>query len=65
MSKIEIYLGEPSPDGAWRWRLRARNGKIVAMGEGYKTRAGAVAGAKAFQRAAATVRWVFLDKLIY
>ncbi len=28
--------------GEWRWRLKARNGRIVAdSGEGYKTRAGA------------------------
>lgn len=61
MSKIEVYEGEPSPDGAWRWRLIARNGKIVASGEGYKRRAGAVAGAKAMQRAAALARWVYGD----
>lgn len=64
MSKIEIYLGESSPDGAYRWRLRARNGRVIAIGEGYKTRSGAVAGAKAMQRAAATARWVFLDDLV-
>jgi len=23
----------------WRWRLRARNGEIIAHGEGYETRA--------------------------
>lgn len=22
--------------GQWRWRLRARNGKIIASGEGYR-----------------------------
>lgn len=31
--KIELY---PGPDGLWRWRLRAANGKITADGsEGY------------------------------
>ena len=30
--------------GEWRWRLKARNGRIVAdSGEGYKTRAGVLA----------------------
>jgi uncharacterized protein YegP (UPF0339 family) len=29
--KIEIY----QVDAGWYWRLRARNGRIVASGEGY------------------------------
>jgi uncharacterized protein YegP (UPF0339 family) len=29
--KIEIYR----VDAGWYWRLKARNGKIVASGEGY------------------------------
>lgn len=34
--KIEIYKDSR---GEWRWRLRSRNGKIVAdCGEGYKTK---------------------------
>lgn len=28
----EIY---PDPSGAWRWRLVAGNGEVVASGEGY------------------------------
>lgn len=36
--KLDIYKDSR---GEWRWRLRARNGKIVAdSGEGYKTTAG-------------------------
>ena len=53
MSKIEIYQARPSQDGDWRWRLVASNRKIVAQGEGYLRRAGAIRGAQAMQRAAA------------
>ena len=38
--KIEIYKDDA---GEWRWRMVARNGKIVAdSGEGYRRRLGAV-----------------------
>lgn len=26
-------------DGQWRWRLRAKNGEIIASGEGYNDKA--------------------------
>lgn len=29
---IEIYEGQ---DGGWYWRMRDRNGEIIASGEGY------------------------------
>ena len=33
-AKIEAYKGA---DGDWRWRLRAKNGRIIAHGaEGYR-----------------------------
>ena len=32
---FEIY----EVGGAWRWRLRAANGEVVAVGESYRTRA--------------------------
>jgi uncharacterized protein YegP (UPF0339 family) len=38
-------------DGSWRWRLYARNGEIVASGEGYTTERDARKGVKAVQRA--------------
>lgn len=58
MSKIEIFR---DTSGEWRWRLKARNGEIVASGEGYKTKAGAMRGAAAMQRAAASAMVVALD----
>lgn len=57
MSKIEIYQ---DAGGEWRWRLKARNGEIVAQGEGYKTRAGAERGAEALRRAAMQAKVVRL-----
>lgn len=30
----------------WRWRLKAKNGKIIAVSEGYNTRRGCVNGVK-------------------
>jgi uncharacterized protein YegP (UPF0339 family) len=37
MSRFEVYEVE---DGKWGWRLIARNGEILATGDGYKTRNG-------------------------
>ncbi len=38
--------------GEFRFNLKARNGEVVASGEGYKTRSGAHEGAEAVKRAA-------------
>ena len=37
----------------WRFRLKAGNGEIVAVGESYPTKAVAIKGAEAVKRAAA------------
>lgn len=55
MSKYEFYRDQA---GEWRWRLKASNGRIVASGEGYKTRAGVLKGIAAHRRAARTERVV-------
>lgn len=45
---IEVYresCGQADcdcPDADWRWRCKSRNGQILASGEGYKRRAGAL-----------------------
>jgi uncharacterized protein len=49
-AKFEIY---EDARGEYRFRLKAGNGEIVATGEGYKTRAGAIRGTEAVKRAAA------------
>lgn len=38
MAKFEVYL---SRDNQYRWRLKAANGEIVAVSEGYVTKYGA------------------------
>ena len=37
--------------GQWRWRVKARNGEIVAASEGYATKGNAVRGAADLARA--------------
>lgn len=49
MSKFDLFKDAA---GEWRWNLLAKNGRVVATSEGYKTRAGAVKGARAVQKAA-------------
>lgn len=39
-------------NGGWRFRLRARNGEIVAQSESYTRKDSAIEGAKACRRAA-------------
>lgn len=52
VAKFELYK---SPNGEYRWRLKASNGQVIATGgEGYKTRAGAQGGIDAVKRAAAS-----------
>ena len=57
MPKFETYR---DPVGEYRWRLKASNGRIVASGEGYKTRAGARRGIAALKRAAKQAKFVEL-----
>lgn len=47
--KFEIYQ---DARGEYRFRLKAGNGEIVATGEGYASKAGAIGGTEAVQRAA-------------
>jgi uncharacterized protein YegP (UPF0339 family) len=47
--KFEVYEDKA---GKHRFRLKAANGEIVATGEAYETRASALKGCEAVQRAA-------------
>ena len=47
--KFEIYTDKA---GKFRFRLKAGNGEIVATGEAYETKAAAIKGTEAVQRAA-------------
>lgn len=51
MSKYEWYRDIV---GEFRWRLKASNGRIVASGEGYKTRHSVLRGIEAHRRTAQT-----------
>ena len=44
--------------GQWRWRLKARNGEVVAQSESYTHRWGARKGAMAARRAGLGARVV-------
>lgn len=47
--KFEVYEDKA---GKFRFRLKAGNGEIVAAGEAYETKASAIKGCEAVQRAA-------------
>lgn len=44
LPKIEFFKDKK---GEWRFNFKAGNGKIVAVSEGYKTKQGAINGARA------------------
>ncbi len=48
--KYQWYRNAPRD---FRWRLKSANGKTVASGEGYVTKAGALNGIEAHRRASA------------
>ena len=49
-AKFEVYKDSA---GKFRFRLKAANGEIVATGEAYESKDGAVRGTEAVKRAAA------------
>lgn len=50
--RIPRYEWWRSADGQFRWHLKAANGEIVASGEGYKRKSGALRGIEAHRSAA-------------
>jgi uncharacterized protein len=61
MPKFEVYLDDT---GEYRFRLRARNGQVIAVSQGYKSKEGCLKGIKSVQLNAAGARIVVLeDKL--
>lgn len=57
MSSFEIYKSTRG----YRWRLKAGNGEVVALGEEYSTRDGAKRGCNAVRRAAADAEIINAD----
>ena len=51
-AKFEVYKST-SKDGGFRWRLRARNGELVASGQKYTTKAACKKGIQSIKRTAA------------
>lgn len=49
MAKFEVYQSK----NGYRWRLKAGNGEVVATGEEYSSKDGAMRGCEAVQRAGA------------
>jgi uncharacterized protein YegP (UPF0339 family) len=47
-AKFEVYKSK----NGYRWRLKAGNGEVVATGEEYVSKDGAIKGCEAVQRAA-------------
>ncbi len=47
--KFEVYEDKA---GKFRFRLKSSNGQVVAVGEDYETKAAAIKGTEAVQRAA-------------
>ena len=50
MAKFEVYK---DAGGQFRFRLKASNGQVIAVGEGYKTRAGVMNGIASIKKNAA------------
>ena len=53
--KFEIYLDKA---GEFRFRLKARNGQIIAVSEGYKAMAGCTNGIESVKKNAADAKIV-------
>ncbi|MBP6993838.1 DUF1508 domain-containing protein [Candidatus Woesebacteria bacterium] len=49
MAKFEIYFSKAAD---YRWRLKAANGEIVAISEGYTEKASAIRSARRIQELA-------------
>ncbi|MBW1641032.1 MULTISPECIES: YegP family protein [Microbacterium] len=56
--KFELYQ---SSNGEWRFRLKAGNGEVIATGEGYASKSGAVNGIDSVRRNAADAEVVEVD----
>ena len=56
---FEVYQDKA---GKYRFRLKAGNGQIVASGEAYETKASALKGCEAVQRAAENAKILEVDK---
>lgn len=59
MPKFEVYSDEM---GGYHFRLRARNGQIIAVSQCYKSKEGCLKGIKSVKLNASGVRIVILEE---
>jgi uncharacterized protein len=59
MPKFEVYVDEI---GGYHFRLRARNGQIIAVSQSYKSKEGCLKGIKSVKLNASGARIVILEK---
>ena len=50
--------------GEWRFRLKAKNGETIAIGEGYKTKQGCIRGVESVKRNAAKAMVMTGDEIV-
>lgn len=58
MSKFEVYVDEV---GGYHFRLRARNGQIIALSQSYKSKEGCLKGIQSVKSSTADARIVILE----
>jgi uncharacterized protein YegP (UPF0339 family) len=58
MPKFEVYSDEI---GGYHFRLRARNGQIIAVSQSYKSKEGCLKGIKSVKLNASSARIVILE----
>lgn len=56
--KFELYQDK---SGDWRFRLKAGNGEVIATGQGYASKSGALSGIDSVKRNAADAEVVEVD----
>ena len=56
--KFELYQDKA---GEWRFRLKAGNGEVIATGQGYASKSGALNGIDSIRRNAAEAEVVELE----
>jgi uncharacterized protein YegP (UPF0339 family) len=59
VAKFEVFLGE---SGEYYFRLRARNGQIIAVSKGYKSKEGCIKGIQSVKENAPNARIVVLEE---
>ena len=59
MGKFEMWKDKK---GEWRFNLKARNGQVIAVSEGYSSKAGAKAGIRSVRLNAVMARVVEVEK---